>query len=122
MLDAGPYLRPGVVPSLLPVRQLPVPISLALQVLTVSVPTKHLQALLGPVRTVGIHILALVVRAQEFMKHLGVMHTGIRHRISPYQLVLHVHIDMVLVPIIALAVLLEPPVSMPKKFVHFLPE
>lgn len=60
--------------------------------------SQYLQALLGSIYTVGMYIVALVVRAQELMKHLIVMNTGIRHHISPYQFVLYIHTDTVLEP------------------------
>lgn len=102
----NPRTRP--VPPSLPIRQFLMPAALALKMLP-KLPLLQLPKLfLRTIRRVRPHIPTAVVLIQKFLKDLTVMNRRRSNLIIPNQLVLHIHIYMVLIPVIVLSILLRP--------------
>ena len=109
VLHPSPHLRTGLVAPPLALVQRLVAMPLAVDPALQTLLTQLRLDLRRPVGAVRPHVRSSVVRIQDVLHDLAVVHRRVGHLITPHQLVAAVHIHMVLVAVMALAVLLGPP-------------
>jgi len=109
VLHPSPNLRACLVALRLPLAQrlvaAPLAVDPALQALLIQRRLDRRR----PVGAVRPYIRGGVIRIQDIIQNLTVVHRGGGHPITPHQLVAAVHIHMVLVAVVVLTVLLGPP-------------
>ena len=107
VLDPRTDPGPGLIAFLFPWRQGTIAAPLALDVFAKTVLRETLQPIHRSIGRIHPDVLARVV-GKELLKNIAVVQGRIRHRIAPNQLVLHIHRNVVLVPVKRRAALLGP--------------
>src|SRR5512143_1327478 len=93
----------------LSIRQLLVPASFALKMLTIFSFPQLPQLLLRTVCRVRPYISTAVILIQKVLKDLTVMDRRGCHLVTANQFMFHIHIDMILITVMVLSILLGPP-------------
>ena len=107
VLDPRTDSGTGPVAFLFSCRQWTIAVPLALAVFAKTVLGETLQSFLRSIGRIRPDVLARVV-GKKLLEHIAVVQGRIRHGIASNQLVLHIHRDVVLVPVKGRAVLLGP--------------
>ena len=107
-LHPCPKPRTTPVARLLPIVQRTVAITLAMNPTPQASGFHLLLDRFRPLGAVRPHTACRVVRSQQLLNHLAVVHRRVRHPVTPNQFVFTINAHVVLVPIVTLAVLLGP--------------